>query len=333
MRRVLLAVLASAPLAGCGKKEAKAPADAPAPPAVAVNPANTNFQPGAGAVQNIRQAARRTNALNELRTLGQLVELMYTETWRMPTAEQITASVKQDAPAVAKGIEEGVYILTGTTDHAGVWAYEVDADKVGGILLLGPTPTRATAEEAQQHLAKLPKPPAPPKKPDGKVSADIPAPRRLVPALPGPVAVAPAPRAKPVAPPAPRVVAQRPAPAPAPAAGPVPAPEPAAPMPAEVAAVAVRPQDLEDIRLLIDTASGVTGQMPSKPLTRAALAAAGSAAADLVTRKAIVLTGATTRDSVWAYETAAAKTGGLVAGPGGVETVTADELNRRLASR
>ncbi|MBX9583254.1 MAG: hypothetical protein K2X87_23375, partial [Gemmataceae bacterium] len=73
------------------------------------------------------------------------------------------------------------------------------------------------------------------------------------------------------------------------------------------------------------------GRMPSADQVRAALRAAGSPAAGLVKAKAIVLTGATSREEVWAYEAAARARGGLVAGPNGVETLTADELHRRLA--
>lgn len=377
MRRVMLAVTASVGLAGCGKKDADDPAPG-GPPPVKVDDRNTNFRPGAGAVQNVRQAARRTNALVEMKTLGDLVTIMYTEDGRMPSKEQIAASVKRDAPAVAKGIDEGVYILTGATDHAGLWAYEVDADKAGGIVLVAGVANRATAEEVQQHLAKLPKtatapgvPKAPPGAGGGRVGlvappAEVSGPRR------DQVAIAPTPRpktAEPAGPTSPlagevavlpeggrRVGGGRPdrpeadpPPGPSrrdsptsPAGGEVtkdarparkPEPEPAPDAEPEVPAVAVSPRDLEDIRLFIDGASLVSGRMPTKEQTRAALRAAGSPAAELVKSKAIVLTGATSREAVWAYEAAAPARGGLVAGPNGVETLTAEELARRLETQ
>ncbi|MBX9581957.1 MAG: hypothetical protein K2X87_16755, partial [Gemmataceae bacterium] len=187
MRRVMLAVTASVGLAGCGKKDADDPAPG-GPPPVKVDDRNTNFRPGAGAVQNVRQAARRTNALVEMKTLGDLVTIMYTEDGRMPSKEQIAASVKRDAPAVAKGIDEGVYILTGATDHGGLWAYEVDADTAGGIVLVAGVANRATADEVQQHLAKLPAAPGAPKGPPGGKGGRV----GLAAPPPG---VAPAPRA------------------------------------------------------------------------------------------------------------------------------------------
>lgn len=331
MRQVMLAVTLCATLAGCGKKAAKTTEPA-TPPAVAVAPVderNTNFRPGGGAVQNVRQAARRTNALVEMKTLGDLITLTYTENGRMPTREQITASLKQDAPAVAKGVEEGVYILTGATDHGGLWAYEVDADRAGGIALVAGVPTRATAEEVQQHLAKLPQPPGgakgPPAGGGGRVSLVAPPP-----AAPAPVATTVAP--------APRAVAARVAPtlAPAPreaparvAARPAPKPQPAGP---RLPLPTVRAQDLEDIRLFIDTASAA-GRMPSARLTYTALVAAESPAAGAVKSGAIVLTGATTREAVWAFELGALTAGGRVVGANGVETLTADGLARRLGGQ
>jgi hypothetical protein len=138
-------------------------------------------------------------------------------------------------------------------------------------------------------------------------------------------AVVPAPRAK-VEEPAPRQAAR---PVPQPKPEPEPAPEVERPAEPEVPAVAVGVRDLEDIRVFIDTVA-TSGRMPSRELTRAALAAAGSPAAELVKGKAIVLTGVTTREGVWAYEAAALTRGGLVAGTNGVETLSADELRRRL---
>jgi hypothetical protein len=91
---------------------------------------------------------------------------------------------------------------------------------------------------------------------------------------------------------------------------------------------------MEDVRIYIDNASGASGRMPAPKEVYDALVLTKSPAAGLVEKKAIVLTGAATRDSVWAFETTALTRGGLVASPNGVETVTAVELNRRLkASR
>ena len=367
--RVLAVGMVLVLVAGCGKKAAKNTEPA-GPPAVAVAPVderNTNFRPGGGAVQNVRQAARRTNALVEMKTLGDLVTLTYTESGRMPSREQIVADLKRDAPAVAKGIDEGVYILTGTTDHGGLWAYEVDAERAGGIVLVAGVPNRASAEEVRQHLAKLPSStPKTPAEGGGRVGlavppVEAPAPRAVVAkppvaevvpttgeadvrvagaessmprssgapgaskTLPRPpeVELAPAPRPKVIEPASDRVVAQPPQ------VEPKPAPAVAVEAAPEQPALAVGRQDLEDVRLFIDTVSA-SGRMPTPELTRLALLAAESPAWKLVERKALVLTGAKTREGVWAYEASARDRGGLVAGPNGVETVTAEELSRRL---
>jgi hypothetical protein len=289
MRRLLtlvLAVTVLVPLAGCGKKKPK-PAVAEATPNASPAPSgggggggggNTNYSPGAGAVQNVRQAGRRTVALNDFHQLGlaiKQVEILE----GMPDKQRILAEVRT-YPNLPAAINEGVIILTGTKDPAGLWAYEVDADTKGGIVLVGGTASRATADEVQQHLARLPDRPAPPK-------------------TKGALDATPAPQPKPQ-------------------------PAPAGP--------AVTRQDLEDVRIFIDNASGASGQMPPPVQVLAALQQAQSPAAGLVQKGAIVLTGARTREAVWAYEAAALQRGGLAAGPNGVETLTAAALKQRLAA-
>src|SRR5580658_3967543 len=51
---------------------------------------------GFAAVQNIRQAARRTQALNELKNLGELIEGMRDPIGKMPTKDQIQEALKRD---------------------------------------------------------------------------------------------------------------------------------------------------------------------------------------------------------------------------------------------
>ena len=58
--------------------------------------------------------------------------------------------------------------------------------------------------------------------------------------------------------------------------------------------------------------------------------AAKSPAANLAVDGSITLTGSTTRESVWAFETKARTQGGWVASQNGVESMTAAELTRRL---
>ncbi len=105
------------------------------------------------------------------------------------------------------------------------------------------------------------------------------------------------------------------------------------PQPAPVATPAakrVEMADMKEVWIFIENASGASGKMPSQLLTYQALIAAKSPAADLVKDGTIFLTGATVRESVWAYETQALTSGGLVATQNGVETLTAAELKTRL---
>lgn len=151
MRTLLIAGLLSSCFIGVGcKKKPKATEAEPAAPAVS---GNTQYQAGAGAVQNVRQAARRTVALNDMHQLGQFISLQYNETGKMPTVQQIKANLSQSQNILSQ-INDGTIILTGTTDHSGLWAYEVDADTKGGIVLQAGSARRATRDEVLQLLGR-----------------------------------------------------------------------------------------------------------------------------------------------------------------------------------
>lgn len=119
-------------------------------------------------------------------------------------------------------------------------------------------------------------------------------------------------------------------------------PQPAAPAKAEPAAAttpakgsgkAVTEADMKDVWIFIENRSGATGKMPGPDEVYAALKGAGANAFDLVQDGSIALTGSRTRESVWAYEAKALKSGGFVVTQNGVETVTAAALAQRLAGR
>jgi hypothetical protein len=246
---------------------------------------NTNFVAGGGAVQNVRQAGRRTVAINDFHQLGIAIKQVELEDNRMPDVARIKAEVRT-FPNVPQAIEEGVIILTGSRDPSGLWAYEVDADTKGGIVLVGGSASRASADEVRRLLGALPRPVAPPQP-------------------------APVPMGK---------IDNRPAP-------------PVQPQPTPGPAVAVTQQDMEDVRIFIDNASGASGQMPTPQLTYGALQQGSPKTAALVQKGAIILTGARTREGIWAYEAAALQRGGLATGSNGTETLTADALRRRLGGR
>lgn len=88
--------------------------------------------------------------------------------------------------------------------------------------------------------------------------------------------------------------------------------------------------DMKEVWIFIENASGASGKMPSQVLTFQALIAAESKAAPLVKDGSIYLTGTKTRESIWAFETKALTSGGLVCSQNGVETLTAAELKKRL---
>jgi hypothetical protein len=121
--------------------------------------------------------------------------------------------------------------------------------------------------------------------------------------------------------------------APAPAApGTVltPMPMPAAPVAGAATYKPVSEADMKDIWTLVENASGSSGKMPSVLFIYQSLIAAESKAAPLVKDGSIFLTGATTRESIWAFETQALTSGGLAVSQNGVERLSAADLRKRL---
>jgi len=141
-----------------------------------------------------------------------------------------------------------------------------------------------------------------------------------------PPAVPPMPAGVPVAPPAAGLPQPEPVKPPAPVK---PAP-PVATTPTAPKFSPVTEADMKDVWTYIENASGATGKMPSQALIFQTLIGAESKAAPLVKDGSIYLTGAKTRESVWAFEARALTQGGLVVTHNGVETLTAAELKKRL---
>jgi hypothetical protein len=88
--------------------------------------------------------------------------------------------------------------------------------------------------------------------------------------------------------------------------------------------------DMKEVWVFMENASIVSGKLPPMPLVYAALVKAEAKAAELVKDGSITLTNATTRESIWAFETRALTKGGWVASQNGVENLTAVELKKRL---
>lgn len=239
---------------------------------------------GGGAAMAVRKAVERMkDGLNEMNTLGQVIQLMLTDEGRMPTRERILTELKQ-YPRLLTLVGEGKIILTGTTEVGGLWAFEPDAENTNSVALIGGRATRTNPDELRPYLRALP-----------------------------PAVYQPQPPPQPAQPPMGKIENKQP-----PAGQPV------------GKRIPVAEKDMEDIRILIDGLSLQSGRMPTPAQVRAGLQMSGTPAFALVQRGAITLTGATSREGVWAYETAAATSGGLVIGPNGTEAVTAAEFARRL---
>jgi hypothetical protein len=104
-----------------------------------------------GAVQAVRKAAKRTEVLNEMNTLGQVIADYDTTYGKMPNANEIKTTLRQ-YPKVLALVNDGSIVLTGTSNRGGCWAYQYEADTKGGIVLIGGRATRMTADEAAQAI-------------------------------------------------------------------------------------------------------------------------------------------------------------------------------------
>lgn len=160
MTRLLALVLIAAVLVGCNKKQdakAFAPADKGGPAGPAAPPPeskNTNYQAGAGTLQNVRNAVRRGVEQAQLKTLGDTMYAMELENGRMPTKDEVLAALKKDMgyKQILSLIEDGTVILTGTKNRSALWAYEVDSETKGGLGLVAGVPNRYSADEIKQYL-------------------------------------------------------------------------------------------------------------------------------------------------------------------------------------
>lgn len=165
MRRLGIALLATTVTAvGCNltinvPKRATEPTET-APtgtvPSGPVDDRNTNYRPDQSGLRNAKRAAERMAQMTDFDQMKFFIFAYELENNRMPTVAEIKADLKQypDARQILKKIDDGVIILTGTKDKYGLWAYEVDSEKIGGIICLGNSIKRATADEVKELLGK-----------------------------------------------------------------------------------------------------------------------------------------------------------------------------------
>lgn len=157
MRTILTAaVFAAAVAGGCETKKKAKPTTKTTDPTSAPSGGgggNSSYVSGGGAVQNIRQAARRTVTLAEMKDLGTAITQFEVENGKMPSIEEIKALVRTYG-GVATHINDGTIILTGSTDRSGLWAYEIEADLKGGIGLVAGVASRYDAATIKQYLGR-----------------------------------------------------------------------------------------------------------------------------------------------------------------------------------
>jgi hypothetical protein len=175
---VLWSILATAVVAGCNNKPKDTSGDTPPPPTVSadgnsVGSGNIGVIPsgagggivtspggltgggGGGTIQQVRKAARRAEALNELAQLGVVIEDLRDPFGKMPSKDRILAALRGPGFArILEGITAGSYILTGTIEGGGLWAYEVDADMIAGVALIGGRALRTTPDDLRQYFTQ-----------------------------------------------------------------------------------------------------------------------------------------------------------------------------------
>ncbi len=133
---------------GCSKAPKSTSTEPP------VDNRNTNYQPGAGTAINTIKAGKRLAAMSDFDQLKILIFAYDLENNRMPTKEELRTSLKSDAANLLKLIDEGAILVPSTLKKDGLWAYEIDADKAGGIVVFANTVSRKTADEVKSLLAQ-----------------------------------------------------------------------------------------------------------------------------------------------------------------------------------
>ena len=115
---------------------------------------NTNFRPGGTVLGNTYRAGKRAGLMAEMDQIGGLLNPTVIVDDRMPTADEIKEELRKSSGKLAKLVEDGTVILTDTKDKQGLWAYEIDSDKAGGIALIAGRASRKSAEEITALLKK-----------------------------------------------------------------------------------------------------------------------------------------------------------------------------------
>ena len=150
MRIVAMIAICVAIALTCGCKQKNSVPIATQP---VVDSRNTNYRPGDGVIVNTARAGKRVAALNDFDQVRFFIFEHELNHNRMPTKEEIRTDLA-GAPNLLKLIDEGAILFPAVLTKQGLWAYEVDSDKAGGIVITAGNVSRATKDEVKALLAQ-----------------------------------------------------------------------------------------------------------------------------------------------------------------------------------
>jgi hypothetical protein len=149
MKRIVCVAILAIAATGCPKAPKVTVATQPP-----VDDRNTNYKPGAGAIVNSARAGKRVAALNDFEQLKTFIFAFELDNNRMPTKDELRAELKT-AANLLKLIDDGAILLPTQLRKDGVWAYEVDADKAGGIMIVAGNVMRViSADDVKKYLGQ-----------------------------------------------------------------------------------------------------------------------------------------------------------------------------------
>ena len=109
---------------------------------------------GGGAVMGSVKAAKRTATMNDMAQIRIFIENASATTGKMPTVQETYDALKQEAPTIAKLIDEKVIVLNPARTREEIWAYEASALTNGGVVLSGSGVERMDAAMLKQRLGR-----------------------------------------------------------------------------------------------------------------------------------------------------------------------------------
>lgn len=107
---------------------------------------------GGGAVQAVRGAATRAVSRNDLQNIRIYIENASLASGRMPSPQETLSALRQEAPNIAKQVDEGIIVLHPARSREGIWAYERKAYDQGGLVLTSSGVEQMDATTLRQRL-------------------------------------------------------------------------------------------------------------------------------------------------------------------------------------